>query len=61
MIAPDAKPRRHDPPYKRIDIAHIGRKAVITAEELAQSGGREPDPAAYRYDAVLRTYLLKDG
>ncbi|UGY16822.1 hypothetical protein HAP48_0004625 [Bradyrhizobium septentrionale] len=59
MIHREAVPVGHTSPYKRIEIAHLGRKTIITADELALSGDREPDPAAYRYDVDLRAYLLK--
>jgi hypothetical protein len=61
MIAPDAKPIRNIPVRKRIDPARLGRKAVITGDDLARSGDREPDPASYRYSPMVDAWYLKDG
>lgn len=61
MIARDATPLGHVSPYRRIDPAHPGRKAVITGLEVVQNGGREPDAAIYRYNGITDTWYLKDG
>ncbi len=61
MIASDAAPIGHVSPYKRIDPQHPGRKPVITAVEVAQAGGREPDPHVYRYSPMRDAWILKDG
>lgn len=61
MIRSDITPIGHIPPYKRIDPNHPGRRAVITTPELAQSGGREPDAAIYRYSHLTGSWHLKDG
>jgi hypothetical protein len=34
---------------------------VITAGEVARSGGREPDAAIYRYCFYREAWFLKDG
>jgi hypothetical protein len=54
------EPVGHISPYKRIDPSHPGRKPVITALELMQSGDREPDPAIYRHDFSRAIWILKD-
>lgn len=61
MIQRDAQPIAHVSPYKRIDLMHPGRKAVITALDIANNGGLHPDPAAYRYDPTRDCWILKDG
>lgn len=61
MISHDAMPIGHTSPYERIDTMHPGRKAVITLADLARSGDRLPDLAAYRFDCYRREYILKDG
>jgi hypothetical protein len=49
MIARDAVPIGHRPPYKRIDLAHPNRKGAITLEDVQSGREREPDLAAYRF------------
>lgn len=61
MIAHDAAPTSHVSPYGRIDIRYPGRKRVITALELAQSGDRMPDPAVYNYNPLADTWIMKEG
>ena len=61
MIATDAEPVSHKSPYQPIDIAHPGRKQIITFDQWFDNGcGREPDPAAYRYDFYRQAWVLKD-
>lgn len=60
MIARDAKPIGHVPPYARIDTMHPGRKRVVTREEVENGLVREPDPEAYSYDGV-GIWTLKEG
>jgi hypothetical protein len=61
MIARDAQPIGHVPPYKRIDIRHPGRKAVITRAEVEQGVCREPDAEAYYYDHPRDCWVLRGG
>lgn len=49
MIARDAVPIGHRPPYKRIDLAHPNRKPAITLEDVHSGRAREPDLAAYTF------------
>lgn len=61
MIARDAEPIGHSTPYPRVDIRYIGRKRVITMKDLAESGSmRDPDPAAYEFDYLRQSWILKD-
>jgi len=59
MIARDAVPTGHSTPYPRIDMMHIGRKSVITLEDVVNEGGRESDPAVYRFDLYSRCDVMK--
>lgn len=59
MIDPGAKPWRHDPPYKRIDTTRLGRRRVITLQDVQNKIVREPDPAAYSYDG-FGTWTLRE-
>lgn len=62
MIAKDAEPVGNRTAYPRIDIAHIGRRQLITLKDWIEDGcGREPDPAAYNYDHYAQAWILKDG
>lgn len=61
MITPDAEPIGNNAPYKRVDLARPNRKRTITALEVAEMGGREPDPAIYSKDPVRDVWILKDG
>ncbi len=60
-IAANIEPISHVPPYKRIDPSNLGRKSVITAIEVFQGGGREPDAAIYRFSSLNECWYLKDG
>lgn len=62
MISRDAEPVSNKNPYPRIDIAHAGRKRLITLQQwIENGGGREPDPAAYYYDFNIQAWILNDG
>ena len=52
MIAPDAEPIGHTPPYKRIDLAARRRptKQCITREEIEDNLEPMPDPNFYDQD-----------
>lgn len=58
MIAPDAEPIEHRPPYKRIDLARRKRKAVITRADVI-AGDMVPDPALYDYNHAYDIWTLK--
>lgn len=60
MIDPDAAPIGHRAPYRKIDPRYPGRKKIITGLELAQSGGRAPDPAIYRFSPMQDAWILKE-
>jgi hypothetical protein len=59
----DAVPISHTPPYRRFDPSvPQGYPKVITAEDVAQDGGRYPDPRKYRqenYDTG-RLWVLRE-
>lgn len=48
MIARDAEPIAHRPPYKRIDLAARRRPLLITREEV--ENGIDPDITLYDLD-----------
>ena len=50
MINPDAMIFHHNPPYKRIDVMHVGRPRVVKLEDVQNDVTREPDSAIYKYD-----------
>lgn len=60
MINRNTVVAHHVSPYKRVDTMHPGRKEIITSDELARSGDREPDPAVYRYDDAKGAFVMKD-
>lgn len=50
MIDRDVKPVAHIPPYKRVDMQHLGRPRVITREQIEDHVHREPCAEAYHQD-----------
>jgi len=49
MIAPDAVPISHTPPYKRIDLAHPQRRPNTITLAEAESAGLSPDLKFYEF------------
>lgn len=58
MIAPNAEPIGHTPPYKRIDLARPKPKATITREDVIRTD-IVPDPALYDYCHIYDIWTLK--
>lgn len=58
MIARDAEPIGHRPPYKRVDLgARKPRKAVITQADI--DAGERVDEGLYEFDWWLGVWRLK--
>lgn len=54
------KPIRNRPVYRWIDPARPNRRPIITQKHVAESGGREPDAALYRFDVLRCCWILKE-
>lgn len=61
LIAPNAEPIGHIPPYKRFDPNHISRKTVLDYADIEALGSRGIDEGIYRYHPWNDTWVLKDG